>query len=251
VEYLIGFIIAVFIALTGVGAGTITTPLLILMLGVPAGAAVSVGLMFAAVVKLVLLPPQIWRKQVSWRTLAYMLVGGVPGVLAGAFLLHRFVDAGAKQLVNGTLGVVLVLTALWQIFFSFRPVEERTDPRNRAHLLPWLMLPVGAEVGFSSAGAGALGSAALLALTPLAPAQVVGTDIAFGFLTSSLGSGAHWFAGTVNAPLLAHLVAGGLAGAVLGTMMAGSVPKRPLRFALWVWLLVIGGIFLYHSAQHL
>jgi hypothetical protein len=248
VEYLIGFIIAVFIALTGVGAGTITTPLLVLMLGVPAGVAVSVGLTFSAAVKLVLLPAQIWRKQVAWRTLAYMLVGGVPGVLAGAFLLHRFVDTGAKQLVNGTLGVVLVLTALWQIFFSFRPVERQPIPRNRAHLLPWLMLPVGAEVGFSSAGAGALGSAALLALTPLAPAQVVGTDIAFGFFTSSLGSGAHWFAGAMDAPLLAHLVAGGVVGAVLGTMIASSVPKRPLRFALWVWLLVIGGIFLYHSA---
>jgi uncharacterized membrane protein YfcA len=248
VEYLIGFVIAIFIALTGVGAGTITTPLLILMLGVPAGIAVSVGLMFAAAVKLVLLPTQIWRKQVSWRTLAYMLVGGVPGVLAGAFLLHRFVDTGAKQLVNGTLGVVLVLTALWQILFSFRPVKQERDTRDHARLLPWLMLPVGAEVGFSSAGAGALGSAALLALTPLAPAQVVGTDIAFGFLTSSLGSGAHWFAGAMDAPLLAHLVAGGLVGAALGTMLAGSVPKRPLRFALWVWLLVIGGIFLYHSA---
>ncbi|HEX4582957.1 MAG TPA: sulfite exporter TauE/SafE family protein [Acidobacteriaceae bacterium] len=248
-EYLIGFVIAVFIALTGVGAGTITTPMLVLVLGVPVGIAVSVGLMFSAAVKLVLLPAQIWRKQVSWRTLGYMLVGGVPGVLAGAFLLHRFVDTGAKQLVNGTLGVVLVFTALWQIFFSFRPVKPERDTRDRARLLPWLMLPVGAEVGFSSAGAGALGSAALLALTPLAPAQVVGTDIAFGFLTSSLGSGAHWFGGAVNGPLLIHLVAGGLAGALLGTMLAGSVPKRPLRFALWVWLLVIGGIFLYHSAS--
>ena len=247
-EYLIGFIIAVFIALTGVGAGTITTPLLVLILGVPASVAVSVGLTFSAAVKLVLLPAQIWQKQVAWRTLAYMLVGGVPGVLAGAFLLHRFVDSGAKQLVNGTLGVVLVLTALWQIFFSFRPVERKADPPNRAHLLPWLMLPVGAEVGFSSAGAGALGSAALLALTPLAPAQVVGTDIAFGFLTSSLGSGAHWFAGPVDTALLTHLVAGGVVGAVAGTMMASSVPKRPLRFALWVWLLVIGGVFLYQSA---
>jgi uncharacterized membrane protein YfcA len=250
-EYLIGFIIAIFIALTGVGAGTITTPLLVLMLGVPAGIAVSVGLMFSAAVKLVLLPTQIWRKQVSWRTLAFMLVGGVPGVLAGTFLLHRFVDSGAKELVNGTLGVVLVTTALWQIFFSFRAVEQRTDTPDRARLLPWLMLPVGAEVGFSSAGAGALGSAALLTLTPLAPAQVVGTDIAFGFLTSLLGSGAHWFAGGVDEPLLTHLIAGGLVGAVLGSMLAGKIPKRPLRFALWVWLLVIGGIFLYHSAQRL
>lgn len=247
-EYLIGFIIAVFIALTGVGAGTITTPLLVLMLGVPAGVAVGVGLTFSAAVKLVLLPAQIWQKQVSWRILAYMLAGGIPGVLVGSFLLHRFVDTGAKQLVNGTLGVVLVLTALWQIFFSFRPLERQIAPRDRSHLLPWLMLPVGAEVGFSSAGAGALGSAALLSLTPLVPAQVVGTDIAFGFFTSSLGSGAHWLTGAVDITLLTHLVAGGVVGAVLGTMMASSIPRRPLRFALWVWLLIIGGIFLYHSA---
>lgn len=248
-EYLIGFIIAVFIALTGVGAGTITTPLLMLMLGVPAGTAVSVGLMFSAAVKLVLLPSQIWQKQIAWRTLGYMVLGGAPGVLAGALLLHRFIDSGAKQWVNGTLGAVLVLTALWQIVFSFRPVETKPGLRDRAYLLPLLMLPVGAEVGFSSAGAGALGSAALLALTPLAPAQVVGTDIAFGFLTSSLGSGAHLFAGAVDGALLARLVVGGVAGALLGSMAAGKIPKQPLRLALWIWLLVIGGLFLFHAAQ--
>ncbi len=246
-EYLIGFVIAVFIALTGVGAGTITTPLLMLMLGVPAATAVSVGLMFSAAVKLVLLPNQIWRKQVSWRTLAYMVLGGAPGVLVGSLLLHRFVESGAKQAVNGTLGAVLIVTGIWQIASSFRTPVAKRDARDRAHLLPWLMLPVGAEVGFSSAGAGALGSAALLTLTPLAPAQVVGTDIAFGFLTSSLGSGAHWFAGAVNAPLLLHLVAGGFAGAVLGSLGASRIPKRPLRFALWLWLLTIGGIFLYRA----
>ena len=248
-EYLIGFIIAVFIALTGVGAGTITTPLLMLMLGVPAATAVSVGLTFSAAVKLILLPNQIWRKQISWRTLAFMIMGGAPGVLVGSLLLHRFVESGAKQVVNGTLGAVLILTGIWQIAMSFRTPATKTDTRDRAHLLPWLMLPVGAEVGFSSAGAGALGSAALLTLTPLAPAQVVGTDIAFGFLTSSLGSSAHLFAGAMNAPLLAHLVVGGVAGAVLGSMGAGRIPKRPLRFALWLWLLAIGGMFLYHAAH--
>jgi hypothetical protein len=55
----------------------------------------------------------------------------------------------------------------------------------------------------------------------------------------------------VNEPLLTHLIAGGLIGAVLGSMLVDRVPRRPLRFALWVWLLVIGGIFLYHSAQQL
>ena len=83
-QYLIGFIIAVFIALTGVGAGTITTPLLILFLHVPTAVAVSTGLMFSAAVKLALVPSQVARRQVSWRVLGLMLAGGLPGVLAGA-----------------------------------------------------------------------------------------------------------------------------------------------------------------------
>jgi uncharacterized protein len=110
-------------------------------------------------------------------------------------------------------------------------------------------------VGFSSAGAGALGSAALLTLTPLEPAQVVGTDILFGFTISLLGAGAHWLAGTAKiahggAPeLLLRLIAGGVFGAIVGTLLSKRVPRRPLRFAMWVWLLVLGGDFLLNSYQ--
>jgi hypothetical protein len=111
------------------------------------------------------------------------------------------------------------------------------------------MFPVGAEVGFSSAGAGALGSAALLSLTPLVPAQVVGTDIAFGFIISLIGSGAHWFSHASNPELLMHLITGGVAGAVAGTILSTRIPRRQLRFALWVWLLVLGGQLLFNSYQ--
>jgi uncharacterized membrane protein YfcA len=113
------------------------------------------------------------------------------------------------------------------------------------------MFPVGAEVGFSSAGAGALGSAALLSLTPLLPATVVGTDILFGFILSLVGSGAHGFFNGTRSALLEHLVIGGLFGVVLGTVAAKWIPKRPLRFALWIWLLIIGGQFIYTQAAAL
>src|ERR1035438_4168159 len=79
-QYIIGFIIAMFIALTGVGAGTVTVPVLILFLGVPAPVAVGIGLMFATAVKLILVLAPVDRNHVAWRTLAFMLAGGVPGV---------------------------------------------------------------------------------------------------------------------------------------------------------------------------
>jgi hypothetical protein len=109
------------------------------------------------------------------------------------------------------------------------------------------MFPVGAEVGFSSAGAGALGSAALLSLTSLEPAQVVGTDIAFGFLVSLIGSGAHFFSHASNNTLLMQLITGGIGGAIAGTLLSTRIPRRPLRFVLWLWLLILGGQFLFNS----
>jgi len=248
-QYLIGFVIALFIALTGVGAGTITVPILVLFLNVPAPIAVGIGLTFSAAIKLILVPAQIARRNVAWRTLGFMLLGGAPGVLIGSLFLKHLVTVGSQNSLNALLGAILVITASWQILFSFRPMKQNVDAPDRSPLLPWLMLPVGAEVGFSSAGAGALGSAALLSLTPLLPAQVVGTDIAFGFVVSLIGSGAHWFSNSSDPQLLLHLIAGGIGGAIAGTLLSVRVPRRPLRFALWVWLLILGGQFLFNSYQ--
>jgi len=248
-NYVIGLIIALFIALTGVGAGTITVPVLVLFLKVPAPVAVGIGLMFSTVVKLILVPAQIARRNVAWRTLGYMLLGGAPGVLLGSLVLKHLVTTGSQNLLNALLGAILVTTASWQILFSLRPVKASEDRPDRSRLLSWLMFPVGAEVGFSSAGAGALGSAALLTLTPLLPAQVVGTDILFGFLLSLIGSGAHWSANALSSELLLQLIVGGVAGAIAGTILSTKVPRRPLRFALWIWLLILGGQFLFNSYQ--
>ncbi|HEV2132798.1 MAG TPA: sulfite exporter TauE/SafE family protein [Terracidiphilus sp.] len=252
-SYLLGFLIALCIALTGVGAGTITVPVLVLFLNVPAALAVGIGLTFAAAVKAILAPAQLVQGNVSWRTLGFMLLGGVPGVLVGSLLLRHLVVAGLNGVLNAILGAILVGTASWQIFSSFRPMWANRANRDRTPLLSWLMFAVGAEVGFSSAGAGALGSAALLSLTPLEPVQVVGTDILFGFTVSLLGGGAHWLAGSSNLmrpgnlDLLMQLIGGGLCGAIVGTLVSSRIPRRPLRFALWLWLLILGGIFLFNS----
>jgi len=249
-EYVIGGIIALFIALTGVGAGTITVPVLVLFLGVPAAEAVAVGLVFSAAVKLILVPAQVVRGNVSWRVLGRILMGGVPGVLLGSLFLKHLISAGSQNVLNAILGTILILTAAWQIVFLFRPVKADSQRADRSFLMPWLMLPVGAEVGFSSAGAGALGSAALLSLTNLSPAQVVGTDLAFGLAVSLIGSGAHMFgSGAHSSSLLMELIAGGVIGAISGAMLGTRIPKRPLRLALWFWLLILGGQFLFNSYE--
>src|ERR1700679_3905371 len=115
--YLLGFVIAVAIGLTGVGAGTLTTPLLILALGVPARIAVGTSLIFGAVVKIITSPVYMARRQVDWRTLSYMLAGGVPGVLIGVFIL-RGVDG---KIITGVIGATIVTIP---VFNLLRPSPE-------------------------------------------------------------------------------------------------------------------------------
>jgi hypothetical protein len=95
-------------------------------------------------------------------------------------------------------------------------------------------------VGFSSAGAGALGSLVLLNLTTLTPAEVVGTDMLFGLVVSVVGSGFHLSSGHYDAAILRNLLIGGLGGAFLGAWLSSILPAKPLRIALSLCLVGLG-----------
>ena len=248
-ELLLGFVIAALIAMTGVGAGTVTAPLLILFLRVPVAQAVGTALVFAAAVKLVVVPVQIWQKNVVWRTLGVMLLTGVPGVMLGTLLFEHAVRLDADRFwVYLALGIMIAVSSAWHIFRHFRPRALETRRQPRPGWLAAAMLPVGVEVGFSSSGAGALGTLALLSLTRLDAAAVVGTDLAFGLCLSVIGGGMHLAGGGVDGPLLGKLIAGGLVGALAGTTLASRIPARAMRLALAVWLLVIGVQLCWHAA---
>lgn len=239
-EIVLGFVISVFIGLTGVGAGSMTTPLLILLLGLGPGEAVGTALIFGAVVKIITTPMYVARRQVDWKALAFLLGTGLPGVLGGS-LLFRGVRGSVMTVV---VGVTIVSIALLNLF--------RFGRVTRHDRKPWLMavgLPIGAEVGFSSAGAGALGALSLMSLTTLVPAAVVGTDLAFGLVLSLVGGGIHAAMGDLNGPVLAKLLTGGVVGALGGAMLSSRLPSQKLRFVLCLMLVVLGGQLTYNSVN--
>jgi len=127
----------------------------------------------------------------------------------------------------------------------------QTPTPDRARWLPLIALPIGAEVGFSSAGAGALGSLALLGMTQLTAAQVVGTDLFFGLCVSMVGSGFQLTAGNYDAAILTKLVIGGLAGGLAGTYLASMAPQRIMRAALSLWLISLGIQLCWSGIRHL
>ena len=248
-DYLIGFSIAVVIALTGVGAGVITAPLLILFLHVPVEIAVSTALAYSAIVKLIVVPVQVVRQQVNYRVLGVMLLGGLPGVILGSFLFKHVATHGPKSALYFVLGAIIIFTSGWHLYRHFKPAAiVRPNEPARSKTIAAVMFPIGAEVGFSSSGAGALGTVALLSLTSLTAAQVVGTDLAFGLCIALAGTGVHWFGGHYDGGLLLKLAIGGVVGGLVGSGAAPKIPNRQLRFALSLWLMVIGLQFCWQAA---
>jgi hypothetical protein len=228
-NFLIGFLIAAAVGLTGIGGGSFTVPALVLIVGLTAGEAVGTAFLFAGVLRLIAAPFYVVGKQIHSRYLWLLLQGAVPGLLVGIWglrLLNR--DAG-NPLVIVVLGVLLAASS--SITF-IRRVQNPSFAGKNHRWLPWLALPIGVESGFSSAGAGALGTVLLLNYSEMTPAQVVGTDLLFGLVLAVIGSAFHWTFGSINSPVLVELLAGGVPGVVAGCLLARKVPANKLKTAV-------------------
>ncbi len=238
-EYLLGFLIACAVGLTGVGAGSITAPVLILFFHLKPAVAVGTALAFSAAIKFAVLPLYLRRRQVDFRILGLLCLGGIPGVLIGTQVMSQLDTKRHEGGIFLLLGVTIFTVSMGSLY---RTIRNRLTAAGVDHAwwLPPIAALIGGEVGFSSAGAGALGALVLLNLTMLTPAQVVGTDMVFGFTLSVVGGGLHIFSGEYEWPILVKLVTGGVVGALTGARLSTVIPPRPLRLALSVWLAVLG-----------
>ncbi|MGA7914483.1 MAG: sulfite exporter TauE/SafE family protein [Candidatus Acidiferrales bacterium] len=236
-NYLAGFIIALTVGLTGIGGGSFTVPALVLLAGLTAGEAVGTAFLFAGVLRLIAAPFYLAGKQIHARYLWLLLQGAVPGLLVGIWLLRLLSrDAGSPV-------VILILGALLAASSSISFIRRAQNPSfagKNHRWLPWLALPIGVESGFSSAGAGALGTVLLLNYSEMTPAQVVGTDLLFGLVLAVIGSAFHWSFGSISLPILSQLLLGGIPGVVLGCLLARRVPAKKLRMAVAMVAIFVG-----------
>jgi uncharacterized membrane protein YfcA len=246
---LAGALIALAIGLTGVGAGIITAPLLISVFHVRPAEAVGTALVFGAVTKFCIAPAYALRKQIDYRVLLMMLAGGVPGVLAGSVVLAHLDVSKHQSLISLVLGITIIVFAGFSLVRAFFPAPDGRR-RERRWLLAAFALPIGAEVGFSSAGSGSLASLTLFAFTKLAPAAVVGTDVAFGLGLSLVGGSVLFSSGHTDATILPGLLAGGVAGALAAPFVAQRVPQRPLRIGLLMWIAFLGTTLVNKGLAH-
>jgi uncharacterized membrane protein YfcA len=234
----IGFFAALIVGLTGVGGGSFTTPALILLAGTSGAEAVGTALVFATVIRLIAAPFYVFGQKIHIRYLFIMLLGAIPGVLAGTYLLRKATALALTPLVLAILGTMLVTGAVLTAWPS-RPILQTVRSRP-SRWLACLALPLGVETGFSSAGSGALGSLLLFNFTPLSPTQVIGTDMVFGTALTSLGALFHFSFGTVNLSTLQALLEGGLPGVLIGCLLAPQLPAQLLRKMVLALTMLLG-----------
>jgi uncharacterized membrane protein YfcA len=241
-----GFIIGFLIGITGVGAGSLTTPLLITGIGVPPTVAVGTDLLFASITK----ASAAWRHQrlanVDWSIVGWLAAGSLPGAaLMLALLYVAKADAhGLAIYIRQVLAVTLVISsiaiALHPWLRRHTPAEAHSTVHPPVRRWPTLLfgLLLGALVTLTSVGAGAIGVAVLTGLYPsLLARRVVGTDIVHAIPLTLVSGVGHAGMGHWNLWLLLALLAGSVPGIAIGSRITGVIPDWLLRIALALVLL--------------
>lgn len=229
IHLVLGFCIALAVGLTGIGGGSFTVPALLLIAGLSAGEAVGTAFVFAGVLRLVAAPFYLSGRKVHSHYFKLLVLGAVPGLVIGTLVLKSLASAENRGVLTIALGIVLALSSS----VSFFPrMQNRRFAHDNSRWLPWLAFPIGIESGFSSAGAGALGTVLLLNYSEMAPTQVIGTDILFGLVLAVIGSVVHWTMGSISIPVLLLLLAGGVPGVIVGCVLATRLPAQRLKVVI-------------------
>jgi uncharacterized membrane protein YfcA len=243
-----GLGVGILVGMTGIGGGSLMTPLLILFFGVHPVAAVGTDLLYACITKAVGTVLHGVNRTVDWQITARLATGSVPATAITLVVLSQVDIHGgaASRMVSMILGIALIATALSLVFrgrilqLVYRRMGD-LEPRRAAMLTVLTGAVLGVLVSVSSVGAGALGITALLLLYPrYRMARIVGSDIAHAVPLTLLAGVGHWFLGSVLWGLLGSLLIGSVPGIIVGSYISNRVPDVVLRFVLAATLLLVG-----------
>jgi uncharacterized membrane protein YfcA len=250
---LVGFIVGCCIAYSGVGAGALTTPLLI-FLGIGADTAIGSDLMFALGTKLVAMIAHIQRRTVQWSVLWRLALGGLPGAIIGVAIsaqLHRVLDVHQlEHVLRLAVAAALFLSAAGILFNRRLATDVSAAPSLPTLSVVGIGFFVGLTVSITSIGAGSMTLPLLLLVVPaVALRRLVGTDVAFAIVVLVPSLLGHWKIGDVNPKLAGMLLLGSVPGVFVGSVLVTRLPERWFRGAL-AGVLFIVAIFLLPILPH-
>ena len=248
-----GFIVGIVVGLTGVGGGSLMTPILIFVFGVKPYLAVGTDLLFAAFTKMGGTVKMARTGLVPWRVVLHLSAGSIPAALLTLWVLKTMGPANPEiqRLMTTTLGIALLLTAAATLYKALRgksaPIRinagqetQATTPRHWS--LPLLFgALIGTLVSITSVGAGAIGVTVLMVLYPLLPLpRIVAADVAYAVPLTLVAGAGHASLGSVDWNMLTWLLTGSLPGIWLGSHFMTRVPERAIRGLLSLLLAYAG-----------
>jgi uncharacterized membrane protein YfcA len=247
-------VVGILVGLTGVGGGSLMTPLLTLLFGVSPSVAVGTDLAFACITKSAGTFTHKVRGTVNWRIVKLLCIGALPASLLAAICLNHFgvLNKEIGQIIRYTIAGSVLLTVVALLFkrrmlaWLNRHPEKQLQGRalEIATILSGAIL--GVLVTVSSIGAGAIGATIIVMLYPrLSAAEIVGTDIAYAVPLTAVAAIGHWWLGSINWLLLGTLLLGSVPGIILGSMAARAVPERVLRFLLATTLTLVAAKLIF------
>jgi uncharacterized protein len=242
-----GFAVGLLVGLTGVGGGSLMTPLLILLFGINPTTAVGTDLLYAAVTRSAGGIVHALNRTVDWRVVQRLAAGSIPLTIATITALSYLDVKGAatQQLISSVLAFALLLTAVTLVFREkivarYAPRIGASPPNRIAALTVVVGGILGILVSISSVGVGAIGVAALVLLYPKLPtARIVGSDIVHAVPLTLIAGIGHWLLGSIDWQVFTALIFGSVPGILIGSYAAARVPETALRVVLAVTLLAV------------
>jgi uncharacterized protein len=239
-----GFGIGLLIGMTGMGGGSLMTPLLILLFGIQPVTAVGTDIFYGAVTKTAGAWRHLKHHTVHRAIVFWLAVGSVPMAIAGVFLIEflqrEYGEDSVNQVVLGAVGAALLVVGIATIIralFLRDVIPERYALHlYRRHIIAAIITgaTTGFVIGLTSAGSGTLIAIVLIAVFRLTPQRVVGTDVVHAAILLWAAGIAHWVGGNVDLALAANILLGSIPGVLIGSQLAVRVPTGFLRNALGV-----------------
>lgn len=242
----IGFFVGLCISYSGVGAGSLTTPLIVLFLGYNASIAIGSDLLFSLGTKIVALLTHIRAQTINYGALLFLSLGGVPGAIAGVLVtgwLHSHLPLDVvNHVLKIALGIALLVAAAAVAFTRSVAPDKRPSSIPLPHgPLVLIGFVVGTLVSITSIGSGSLTLPLLLLVLSQAQLRtLVGTDVAFAVVLLVPAIAGHFKLGDVNVRLALLLLAGSIPGVLVGTPLAKRLPERAFRVGLALILVIVG-----------
>ncbi len=266
IEFILaGVLVGFCVGITGVGGGSLMTPILISLFRIEPHIAIGTDLLYAAISKFCGSMVHAKKLNIVWPIVLWLALGSIPASIVTHWILEHYLSGSSsyKAILTTVLGFMLTLTGISivfraqiEMFFAkyrkaqISELEQNFDIKGKKIYVVIMGIVLGVFVTLSSVGAGAFGIMALILMFPNLPMiRIIGSDVVHAVLLTSVAGFAHMTSGNVDFHLLGWLLVGSIPAILIGTLISSRLPERLIRKILGITLFALGINFILHPVK--